>query len=138
MARSSDPTTRLAHYKQQYQQLASRMSDLGFIWPGSISRRMMTCGKPSCACHSDPEARHGPYIYWTTKKASKTVGKLLGPEEAELYEEWIANRKQLEDIVRQMKALSRRAVSAALKARTAAAECDQHSASPRKTPKRSR
>ncbi len=135
MARSSDPTARLADYKRQYEQLASRVPDLGFIWPGSISRRMMTCGKPSCACHSDPEARHGPYIYWTTKKASKTVGKLLSPEEAELYEEWIANRKQLEAIVREMKALSRRAATTALKARASNTKPAARPKAARKTPK---
>ena len=134
MARATDPNSRLNDYNKQYQQLIARLSDIGFIWPGSIQRRMMTCGKPSCACHSDPEARHGPYLYWTTKKASKTVGKLLTPEEADLYDEWIGNRKKLEAIVRQMKALSQRAASAAIKTRAPTAKRKTRT---RKTPKRS-
>ncbi len=134
MARAADPNSRLDNYNKQYQQLTARLSGLGFIWPGSIQRRMMMCGKPSCACHSDPKARHGPYLYWTTKKASKTVGKLLTPEEADLYEEWIANRKELEAIVCQMKALSRRATTAAIKTRTPTAKRKTHTP---KTPKRS-
>jgi hypothetical protein len=134
MAHATDPNSRLNDYSKQYQQLIARLSDLGFIWPGSIQRRMMKCGQSGCACHSDTEARHGPYLYWTTKKASKTVGKLLTPEEADLYGEWIANRKKLEAIVRQMKALSKRAASAVIKTRAPTAKRKTRT---RKTPKRS-
>lgn len=112
MARTSDPRARLLNYEKQYALLLERLSGIGFIWPGSIQRRMLTCGKPKCACHDDPQARHGPYIYWTTKKRSKTVSKLLSTEEADLYKEWIDNRKQLEKIVMQMKNVSQRAAAA--------------------------
>lgn len=29
---------------------------------GSIGTRVMKCGKPTCACQTDPLARHGPYV----------------------------------------------------------------------------
>jgi len=32
---------------------------------GSISERRMKCGKPSCLCQHDSEARHGPYFTLT-------------------------------------------------------------------------
>jgi hypothetical protein len=108
----------IARYTAECAELAARLSAIRFIWPGTIQWRMMTCGKASCACHSDPGSRHGPYPYWTTKKAQKTVTKLLDPEEARLLEEWIENRRALEKVVGQIKQLSRKAVKPALRLRT--------------------
>jgi hypothetical protein len=40
---------------------------------------------------------------------------LLSPEEAELLEEWIENRRELETVVRDMKKLSQKTLAVALK-----------------------
>jgi hypothetical protein len=84
MAKRTDPTRRLHEYQQQYRALTAHLADIGFIWPGSINRLKLRCGKPTCVCHKDPQARHGPYPYWTSKKNQKTISRLLDPEEAEL------------------------------------------------------
>ena len=70
----------------QYRKITAKLSDIGFIWPGHIQCRYLTCGKQNCACHKDPEAKHGPYTYWTSKETGKTVSWLLKPEEADLIE----------------------------------------------------
>lgn len=100
---------RMQAYKKAYRKLNEQLLDISFIWQGSVQRRMLTCGKTGCACQIDPKARHGPYAYWTRKENQKTVSKLLTPEESDLYEEWIENRRQLERIVHEMQKLSRRA-----------------------------
>ncbi len=48
-------------YERQYDALKAELQTLGFIGQGSVSTRRMTCGRPACRCHIDPEARHGPY-----------------------------------------------------------------------------
>jgi septal ring factor EnvC (AmiA/AmiB activator) len=96
------------------QELARQLSNVEFIWSGTIKKRFLTCGKPSCACHSDPEARHGPYYYWTTKKAGKTVSRSLSEQQAALLEQWIENRRKLEHILDAMKKLSQEAYEAML------------------------
>ena len=106
---------RMQTYIKEYRRLTARLSETGFIWPGHIQRRYLTCGKSNCVCHTDPEARHGPYAYWTSKKNKKTVSRLLRTEEADLLEEWIKNRRKLEVIIRQMKGLSQKAANVALK-----------------------
>ena len=39
----------------------------------------------ACRCHHDPDARHGPYHYWTRKARGKTVGLKLTEDELGLY-----------------------------------------------------
>jgi len=108
---------RLENYDRERRRLASQLGDIGFLWHGSVSRSLLTCGKAYCRCHTHPSARHGPYAYWTTKVGGKTVSRLLTPAEAELYEEWIENRRRIEQVVRALKALSVKAASVVLKLR---------------------
>ena len=114
MASKRNLSERMEAYQEKYRKITAKLSDIGFIWPGHIQRRYLTCGKPNCVCHHDPEARHGPYAYWTSKETGKTVSRMLRPEEADLLEQWIVNRRELEAVVRQMKGLSKKVFSVAL------------------------
>jgi hypothetical protein len=106
---------RLAAYERQYRDLAAGLARIGYLWHGSVVRQMLTCGKPSCACHTDPARRHGPYPYWTTKVKGRTVSRLLDPLEADLLEEWVHNRRLLERTQRRMLALSKKSAPLILK-----------------------
>ena len=117
MASERNSAERMQAYQGKQQKLTAKLSEIGFIWSGNIQRRYLTCGKPFCACKKDPEARHGPYAYWTSKEAKKTISRLLSPEEADLLEEWIENRRKLEKIILQMKKLSKKSFKVALKLR---------------------
>lgn len=114
MASTKNLNERMQKYIEQHRKLSTKLSGTGFIWPGHIHRSYLTCGKPNCLCRSDPKAKHGPYAYWTSKKNKKTVSRLLSPEEAYLLQEWIENRRKLEAIIRQMKAVAQKAVNVAL------------------------
>ena len=46
---------------------------------------------------------HGPYWQWTAKIDGKTVTRRLSQTEAELYQEWIANDRQLRALIDQMR-----------------------------------
>jgi hypothetical protein len=117
MAQRINLKARMADLARKYRTLTARLSQIGFIWPGNVQRRMLTCGKQNCACQTDPDARHGPYLYWTSKEAQKTVSKLLPAQKAELYEEWINNRREMENIMREMYELSRQAAKIELRLR---------------------
>ncbi len=99
---------RLRTTQRDYERVKARLADIGFICQGSLVERWMPCGKPNCRC-VDPDQRHGPYFQLSWKQAGKTVSKRLSPEHARLYQEWIANRRQLEAIVAQMHDVSRSA-----------------------------
>jgi len=106
MAQRRTREARLQAYAQDYHRLAAQLAETGYLWSGSITRQRLTCGKPTCACHRDPARRHGPYVYWSTKVKGRTVNRLLSVEEAELYEEWIDNRRRLGKLQRKMLKLS--------------------------------
>ena len=102
--------SRLERYERSYrvvaEQLATELASIGFISPGSVVSRHTSCGKPGCRCQGDPPQRHGPYYQWSRAISGKTVSRRLTETEAELYRDWIANRRRIEQIIAQMEQIS--------------------------------
>ena len=113
MARST--AQRLATYQSRYRELAAQLGDVGYIAAGSITCRHTRCGTPNCHCHGDPPQMHGPYWQWTAKIDGKTVTRRLSQSEAELYQEWIANDRQLRAIITQMRQVAAKATELTMK-----------------------
>ena len=60
-------------------------------------------------CHADPPTLHGPYHQWTAKIEGKTVTRRLSQTEAELYQQWIGNDRQLRALITQMREVAAKA-----------------------------
>jgi hypothetical protein len=95
-----------ARQRRDQQRLARQLGEVGFVLPGSIVERHMTCGKPGCRCKADPPVLHGPYIQWTRKVGNKTVTKLLSPEQRDRYQPWFDNARRLRELTAELEALS--------------------------------
>jgi hypothetical protein len=102
--------SRLERYERTYRdlaaELAAELATVGFISPGSVVNRYTSCGKPGCRCQADPPQRHGPYYQWSRAVAGKTVSRRLTEAEAQLYQNWIANRRRIEQLIAQMQQTS--------------------------------
>lgn len=102
--------SRLQRYERTYralaEELAAELATVGFISPGSVVSRYTSCGKPGCRCQGDPPQRHGPYYQWSRAAGGKTVSRRLNENQAELYRDWITNRKRLDAIITQMQNVS--------------------------------
>ncbi len=92
----------LAKLHRQHRSLLAKLRQLGPVLKGSVSASYTRCGQPNCACQHDPPKLHGPYWQWSTAVNGKTVSRRLSDEERRLYEEWIANRKRLEQLIQSM------------------------------------
>jgi len=83
----------------------ARIARSADVLPGTITERLTLCGKPSCACHSDPPRRHGPYWHWTRKVANKTIGGYLSKENAHEYQRWIDNDRRIRELLTRLEAI---------------------------------
>ncbi len=108
MARAT-AADRLADYERRYRQLAEQLAEIGLISAGSVTHRYTRCGTPGCRCHADPPQPHGPYYQWTAKINGNTVTRRLTEREAGLYQEWIANDRQLRRVINQMRQVAAKA-----------------------------
>ena len=104
MGKQSDKALqgKLRSYAKRYKEMKDQMHEIGFICPGSLVQRRMTCGNPKCPCSHDPEKRHGPYYQLSWKEKGRSVSRFLSPEEATLFREWVENRRKLTAIIDKM------------------------------------
>ena len=61
---------------------------------GSVSERLIKCGKAGCACARDPKARHGPYQSLTQAVGGKTRSRFLTPEQTAVAQQQVAAGRQ--------------------------------------------
>ena len=93
-------------HRRAQQAIARALAGVGFALPGTISERMMRCGKRACRCKADPPQLHGPYIQWTRTVDGKTVTKLLTPQQLERYQPWFDNARRLRSLANELETLS--------------------------------
>ena len=117
MDRLTSDLQTLQRLRLLYRDMAARLAGIGFIWRGSIAERWLTCGRADCECAKDPRARHGPYLYWTSKEKGRSVARLLHPPESDILQEWINNRKEVDGILRKLNMLSQKALKAVIRVR---------------------
>lgn len=94
--------------QEEYQELKRRIVELGWARPGSVTRRFMPCGQPTCRCMAKPPQLHGPYYQWSHKIGGKTVSLRLSEDQAKLALEWSGNYKQLKKLLRRMEQIALR------------------------------
>ncbi|MBU1168730.1 MAG: hypothetical protein KKD44_04110 [Proteobacteria bacterium] len=87
----------------QYSQLVSRLGKVGLVLQGTITERKIVRETPK-----DPskEKTYGPYYQWTFKKNGKTTTINLTAGQAKSYQKAIDNNRELENIIKKMKAIS--------------------------------
>ena len=82
--------------------LLATLAEGGSARRGSVSERYMKCGKATCACHTDDDARHGPYVSWSRVVDGKTRSFYVDVGKADIVraqvEEGRALRGRIEDL----------------------------------------
>lgn len=100
-------------HRKARRNIARQLGAIDAVLPGTVTTRMMRCGKPNCRCKGDPPQLHGPYIQWTRAVAGKTVTKLLSPEQLARYQPWLDNARRLRELAAELETLSLDALSEA-------------------------
>jgi hypothetical protein len=103
--RATDP------YAKRFQELKTELAQIGYFAKGTVLTRRMKCGKPQCACHTQPTKRHGPYYEWTYKAQGKTVNVRLSKQAASLYRDAAKQYRKLKRILSRLEKLSRQALA---------------------------
>src|SRR3989304_2871860 len=94
--------------RARFEELKKQILELGFVRPGSLVRRYMPCGNPSCRCMGSRLQLHRPYSQWSYKIAGKTRTIRLSEEQVRLCRECVRNHKRLKSLLWQMEQLSLR------------------------------
>jgi len=105
---------------------------------GSVGERFMKCGKPTCACHVEAEARHGPYVVLTRGVEHTTRSRFLSPAQAVVARAQVARAAEFRERLEQYWQACERWADAELEAAAAEADAAKKGASQTRSRRRSR
>ena len=105
----SSSSKTLRRLEARYAGLKRALIPIGYILPGTVIKRWMPCGKPSCRCASGPRHHHGPYYQWSLALRGKPITRRLAVEHAKSYQEWTENNRKVRRILSKMRQTSMQA-----------------------------
>ena len=77
--------------------LTTQLTDPIPMRRGSLTERLVKCGRPGCPCQDDAEARHGPYFSLTRSVAGTTQTRLIAADQADTVRRQIDAGRQFRD-----------------------------------------
>jgi hypothetical protein len=104
---------------------------------GSLGERFMKCGKSTCACHTDADARHGPYFVLTRGVEHTTRSRFLTPAQATVAGQQVERAAQFRERLERYWQACERWADNELEATAADAEAAKKGASRRSSRQRS-
>ena len=91
----------LPELEQQRSLLATQLSRLGDLRPGSVTGVVRRCGKPTCHCAHPDDPGHGPTLRLTYKVHGKTISEALPtPASVRKAEREIAEFRKFQELSR--------------------------------------
>ena len=100
--------------KQRLREIRARIAAMEYVCSGTLHERTKICGKPSCACARQRNARHGPYYQWSRRRAGRQDNAVIPPSAAVHFRSAISNYKQLRRLLRVWEEESARLILAAI------------------------
>lgn len=101
------------HDEEKLRSLQEQILQFDLICSGTLYRRFRKCGKPSCRCASDPDARHGPYYQWSRMEAGRQVHTNVSPTLAPRLRQAQRNYQRLRRLLQRWERESLRILHAA-------------------------
>lgn len=80
--------------------IRTQIGQLELVCSGTLFHRTKMCGKPTCACATDPKARHGPYFEWSRRENGRQVHTAVPPAMAQAIARGIRNHRRLRRLLR--------------------------------------
>jgi quercetin dioxygenase-like cupin family protein len=100
---------RLPQIEQQIAQIKRKLTVLGPLHPGSLSKQYNVCGKPGCRCkaRSHPQP-HGPYFKVSYVFQGRFNSRFVPRKDVKAVRSELANYKQLKKLTQDWVGLSLR------------------------------
>jgi len=88
------------------------LNRIDYLCSGTLLERTKMCGRPGCACATDPAARHGPYFEWGHMRAGKLVHRQVSAQHAAALRRAINNYRLVRKLLRDWEVETERLIDA--------------------------
>jgi hypothetical protein len=98
--------------RTRIQSIRAQLVEFELLCSGTLSQRMIKCGKPTCRCANDPDARHGPYYQWSRMRAGKPAHRYVSEQQAQILRLAIDNYQLVKKMLREWEEKTERLIDA--------------------------
>jgi hypothetical protein len=98
--------------QKHIEQIRADLGRVDLLCSGTLSERMMKCGKSTCRCQTDPAARHGPYYQWRHMRDNKIAQRYVTAEQAPALRQAIENHRLVLELLRSWEEETERLIDA--------------------------
>ena len=98
---AQDVESKIIQARNRIEEIRKRITAMDLVSSGTLLRRTKTCGKKSCRCAADVEARHGPYNEWNRREDGRLVHITISDEQAKAAAGAIANFREVQRLLAQ-------------------------------------
>ncbi len=107
------PTQRsVQRARGRIERIRASLAEFELLCSGTLSERMMKCGKPNCRCAVDDAARHGPYYEWSRMRAGKATRRYVTEQQAHILRQAIDNYRLVKQMLREWEENTERLIDA--------------------------
>jgi hypothetical protein len=100
------------HARERIARIREALSRIDYLCSGTLLERTKMCGRPGCACATDPAARHGPYFEWGHMHAGRLVHRQVPAQHAAALRRAIANYRLVKKLLRNWEEQTERLIDA--------------------------
>jgi hypothetical protein len=106
------PETIAKQARARITRLREALTRIDYLCSGTLLERTKMCGRPGCACATDPAARHGPYFEWGHMRAGKLVHRQVSAPHAAALRHAINNYRLVRKLLRDWEVETERLIDA--------------------------
>jgi len=93
------PETVIKQSRARIAKIRQAIGQIDYLCTGNMLERTKMCGRPGCACATDPAARHGPYFEWGFMRGGKLVHRQVSADHAAALRHAIANYRLVKTLL---------------------------------------
>ena len=109
---AKSPQTVAKQARSRIVKIREELSNIEYLCSGTLLERTKMCGRPGCACATDPTARHGPYIEWGHMRGGKLVHRQISAQQALSVRLAIDNFRRAKKLMREWETETERLIDA--------------------------
>ena len=100
--------------RERIARIKKAIAQIEYLCTGTLLERTKKCGRPSCACATDPSDRHGPYFEWGHMRSGRLVHRQISAQHADSLRLAIANHRLLKDLLQEWEIETEKLIDAQL------------------------
>ena len=92
--------------RKRLEKIRREIAQLDLVCPGTVVHKTKRCGKPTCSCATDDDARHGPYYEWHRTEQGRQRHSMLPQTSGPAFADAASSAKKLRSLVKQWEQIS--------------------------------